>query len=189
MASTSPEKWKDLSGHHLVSDSNAPRPTFLTDSSTAFWPLAAGMLSLVFMVGAVRINAVFLMVFFTVALGFLLLAGSFWEMGLNDSVLFYRLMKVCLLILLSYLERHLINPHRDAEAVGSSHLYWAGICCSSRSWTPLASNGRSQSAISVDTGRREKQRTIRRCRDWVWTFTLISYINNVSFAVNVMHCA
>ncbi|KAF2158495.1 hypothetical protein M409DRAFT_30995 [Zasmidium cellare ATCC 36951] len=60
-------------------------------SSLAFWPLAAGMLSLVFMVGAVRINAVFMMVFFTVGLGFLLLAGAFWEQGLNDAVLFNRL--------------------------------------------------------------------------------------------------
>lgn len=52
------------------------------------------MLSLLFMVGALRINAVFMMVFFTVGLGFLLLAGAFWEQGLNDAVMFTRLCEV-----------------------------------------------------------------------------------------------
>lgn len=60
----------------------------------AFWPLAAGMLSLVFLVGALRVNVVFVMVFFTVSLGFLLLAGAFWEMGLNDMDLFTKLCQV-----------------------------------------------------------------------------------------------
>ena len=46
--------------------------------------MAAGILSLYFMICAVRINAVFFMVFFTIALGFELLAGAFWEFGNGD---------------------------------------------------------------------------------------------------------
>ncbi|USW58086.1 Putative acetate transporter GPR1/FUN34/SatP family [Septoria linicola] len=62
-------------------------------ASLAFWPLAAGMVSLVFLVGAVRINAVFMMVFFSIALGFLLIAGAFWEQALGDAVLYDRLLQ------------------------------------------------------------------------------------------------
>ncbi|KAF7193429.1 Protein alcS [Pseudocercospora fuligena] len=53
-------------------------------ASLAFWPMAAGILTLYFMICAVRINAVFFMVFFTIALGFELLAGAFWEFGNGD---------------------------------------------------------------------------------------------------------
>lgn len=52
------------------------------------------MVSLVFLVGAVRINAVFMMVFFSIALGFLLIAGAFWEQALRDAVLYDRLLQV-----------------------------------------------------------------------------------------------
>ncbi|KAF7185651.1 Protein alcS [Pseudocercospora fuligena] len=62
-------------------------------SSLAFQPLAAGMLSLIFLVGALRVNIVFVLVFFTVSIGFLTLSASFWKMGLGEMVLYERLLE------------------------------------------------------------------------------------------------
>ncbi|KAK4629055.1 hypothetical protein CLAFUW4_07759 [Fulvia fulva] len=64
-------------------------------SSLAFLPLAAGMISLIFMVGATRVNFAFVMVFLSAGLGFLLIAGAFWEQGLGDAVMYDRLCQGC----------------------------------------------------------------------------------------------
>lgn len=61
---------------------------------TAFWPVAAGMISFVFMIGASRINAVFVMVFLSIGLGFLLLAAAFWEQALGDADMYDTLLQV-----------------------------------------------------------------------------------------------
>ncbi|CAK1358431.1 unnamed protein product [Cercospora beticola] len=62
-------------------------------ASLAFWPVAAGMISFVFMIGASRINAVFVMVFLSIGLGFLLLAAAFWEQALGDADMYDTLLQ------------------------------------------------------------------------------------------------
>lgn len=75
-----------------MSKIDVPAESLILES--AFQPLAAGMLSLVFLVGALRVNIVFVLVFFTVTIGFFTLSASFWKMGLGEMVLYERLLQV-----------------------------------------------------------------------------------------------
>lgn len=65
------------------------------------------MISFVFMIGASRINAVFIMVFLSIGLGFLLLAAAFWEQALGDADMYDTLLQVGILFFnFSFLLQH-----------------------------------------------------------------------------------
>lgn len=70
-------------------DSGAPAAQGLTttgfNSSFAFFTLFMGLLCLIYLICALRTNIVFVIIFFTLTLGFAVLSGSYWQAAQGNA--------------------------------------------------------------------------------------------------------
>jgi hypothetical protein len=76
----------EIFGPHLVSSSqNNSFYTSDSDDSAAFFLLFMGVLSLLYLVCALRTNITFVAIFFGLFMTFVLLAGSYWQFALGHG--------------------------------------------------------------------------------------------------------